>query len=360
MTTRTLSDFGLPTNLPLPRRREWRIGVIGLGGISRAHLPAYRSAGWKIVAASDLDPARREAAQQEYQIAQVHEDYRRMIDDPAVDVISLLTQPSVREEIVAACAEAGKSLLIEKPFALDLAACERMTAQAERAGIRIAINQNYRWLPAPFAAQGLLHGGWIGSPYFASIEIHGTQDRELATHPFYSRCRDFLTVQWNSHLADLIRGFMGRDPQRVLARTSRMPGQNFVSDNVLTSVVDFGADGTGVILHNECHGGGLGTHAVRIEGTAGTVSFPLWGTTLTIASNRIDSGPVVLDCAPEGFLNSFCGPMADLLRSLEDGTEPQISARRNLTTIRHVLGEDASAREGATWHALETSTAGEG
>lgn len=353
----TLQDLHLPTNLPLPGRKDWRIGVIGLGGISRAHLPAYRAAGWSVIAASDLDPSRRHTARADFGIASLHEDYRSVIDDPRVEVISLLTQPSVREEIVAACAAAGKPLLTEKPLALDLSACERMVRIADAAGVLLAVNQNYRWLPSAFAARNLIAAGWIGRPYFTSIEIHGTQDRELAEHPFYSRCRDFLTVQWNSHLADLVRGFMNRDPQRVLARTSRMPGQAFAADNLLTSLMDFGPEGTGLIVHNELHRGGLKANQIRIEGELGTLVFPLWSNLVTLRSERLGSEPVSVDCAPAGFLDSFAGPMADLLISLETGREPEISARRNLATIRQILAEDASARNQASWQELHPAAA---
>jgi|GEM_PF-778667 len=352
MKSVTLQELGLPSNLPLPQRRDWRIGVIGLGGISRAHLPAYRAAGWNVVAASDLDEARRRAAGDDFAIPTLHADFRRVIDDPRVEVVSLLTQPAVREEIVAACAATGKPLLTEKPLALDLAACERMIDTAAAAGIPFAVSQNYRWLPGPFAALGLIRAGWIGRPYFAAIELHGTQDRDLAEHPFYSTCRDFLTVQWNSHLADLVRGFMDRDPQRVLARTSRMPGQAFKADNLLTSLIDFGADGTGLILHNELHRGGLNANTVRIEGDRGTLAFPLWGNTVTLRSDRLGPDPVSLDCAPAGFLDSFCGPMADLLISIEQQREPQTSARRNLATIRQILAEDRSAQHRGDWQTL--------
>lgn len=352
MRTLSAAELGLPDNIPLPRRRDWRIGVIGLGGIARAHLPAYRSAGWQVVAAADLDPERRQHAAQEHGIASVHEDFRAVIADPHVEVISLLTQPNVREPIVAACAAAGKPLLTEKPLGLDVATCERMVRTAAGADIAFAVNQNYRWLPAVFAARGLIAAGRIGRPYFVSIEIHGSQDRELAQHPFYSRCTDFLTVQWNSHLADLIRCLMGRDPERVLARTSRMPGQAFASDNVLVSLIDFGHDGTGLIVHNENHRGRLGADRVRIEGERGTITLPLWGSTLTLSSDEFPDEPVLVECAPAGMLDSFCGPMADLLIALEEGREPLVSGRRNLATIRQILAEHASAHEGGTWQSL--------
>ncbi len=356
MRTVSLSELGLPTQFPLPSRRAWRIGVIGLGGISHVHLPAYASAGWSVVAAADLDEGRRRTAQEEFLIPDVAADYRAVINHPSVDVVALLTQPTVREEVVRACAEAGKSVLVEKPIALDVATAERMVAIADAAGIQLAVSQNYRWLPPVFIARALIEAGWIGRPYFASIELHGTQDRQLADHPFYSRCTDFLTVQWNSHLADLLRSLMGRDPERVLARTSRMPGQSFVSDNLLTSLVDFGREGTGLIIHNELHRGGLSSDRLRIDGDAGTLSFSLWGPHLILRSDRLGDEPVTLDCAPDNFLSSFCGPMSDLLCALESGSEPSISGRRNLATIRQILAEHETATAGDGWRPLPADT----
>jgi predicted dehydrogenase len=346
---KTLAELGLPTNIPLPRRRDWRLGVIGLGGISGAHLPAYREAGWRVVAGCDIDPARRAEAQARHGVEKVSADFLDVIHDPEVEVISLLTQPNIREEVVAACAAAGKPVQVEKPLANDVATAERMVALAQRAGIALGVSQNYRWFPACFAASGLISGGWIGKPYLATIEIHGTQDDDLATHPFYAACTDFLTVQWNTHLADLIRGWMGADPVRVLARTSRREGQNFRSDNLLVSVIDYGRGGTGTVLHSELHRGGLASNRVRIEGDSGTLEFPLWHDQLTVRSNRLGKEPVQVQVRPEGFLPSMCGPMADFLRSIEERREPTVSGRRNLATLRQVLAEQQSSLAGGTW-----------
>ena len=44
-------ELGIPETMPLPRRNDWRIGMVGFGGIARtSHAPAYHSAGWPVVA----------------------------------------------------------------------------------------------------------------------------------------------------------------------------------------------------------------------------------------------------------------------------------------------------------------------
>lgn len=348
-----LSYFGIPNNIPLPERRDWRIGVIGLGGISYAHIPAYQDAGMNVVAGADIDPARREEAQQKFGIPKLYADYRDLIGDPDVEIISLVTQPTLREEVVAACAAAGKPIQTEKPFALDVATCERMVAIAAAANLPLGVSQNYRWHKNAFIASGLIQGGWVGKPYLVSIEVYGTQDKDLATHPYYSTCEDFLTIQWNTHLADLVRGWMGRDPLRVSTRTSRMDGQAFRSDNLLVSLVDFGPGATGHILHSELHRGGLSENCVRIEGDAGTLKFPLWGEgSIQLRSDRVGAELVEVASGSDDYLSSFCGPMADFLINIEQGTEPTVSGRRNLATIRQVLAEDQSTRNGGQWVSL--------
>ncbi len=346
----TPQELNLPCEIPMPRRKDWRIGMIGFGGIAMTHAPAYKSAGWNIVAVADPSEEARKKASEATGAQKLYSDYRQLIADPEVEVISLLTQPALREEVVAVAAEYGKPIQTEKPFGSSLAACERMAALAQKAGIKLAVSQNYRWMNNNFYAYHLIQKGLIGAPYFASIEIHGGQDVGLKGHPFYSTCKDFLTLQWNNHLVDLLRYWLGCDAKRVLATTRRMKGQNFVSDNLLLSIADFGEGVTGNILHNELLRSPLGCSNGRIDGDEGSIVFSLFGERpLQFTSKKMGDELYTLDLSQINLASSFCGPMGDLLLSLEEGREPTVSAHRNLSTIRQVVAEDASARAGGVW-----------
>ncbi len=353
MNTLTPQQLGLQTKFTLPERHDWRIGVIGLGGISKAHLSAYHAMGWQVVAAAEIDRERAERAQEYWNIPRIYDRYEDLIADPEVEVLSLLTHPNLREPVVQAAARAGVPLQTEKPLGDDLEQCERMVRRMEERGVAFAVSQNYRWHPAVFFARQILEKGLIGTPYLASIEIYGTQDVELAEHAFYAACEDFLTVQWNTHLADLLRCFVGRDAKRVLARTGRMNGQHFRSDNLMISIADFGEGCTGHVLHSELLRSGMRRDECRVEGDRGSLLFSVWGTGLILDSQEVPGGPYRL--ALEGVLlpGSFCGPMGDFLASVEKGREPTVSARRNLATLRQVLAEHRSAQEGGIWVEVE-------
>lgn len=343
------TELGLPEATPLPERDDWRIGMVGFGGIARgAHAPAYRSVGWPIVAVADPDPEARDIARAKFGVERLYTDYRDLVADEAVEVVDLLTQPTVRHEVVAAAAEMGKPLITEKPLAESLDECLAMVETAERAAIPLAVHQNYRWRRMAFLAHHIVRRGLIGTPYFASIEIYGRQDVRLAEHPFYATCHNFLTVQWDNHLADLLRYWTGRDARRVLARTGRMPGQHFVSDNLLTVLQDFGEGLTGHILHTELLRSSLEAVACRIEGDGGSIVCD-FDRRLVLDSAELGGGPRRLDVPAASYAASFAGSMGDLLLAIETGREPSVSARRNLPTMRAILAEAASAAAGGQW-----------
>ncbi len=348
----TPRELGIADEIPRPKRNDWRIGVVGYGGIAGAHVPAYRDAGWQVVAVADTNPDARQRARDNIPGVVLYEDYEDLVIDETVDVVSLLTQPTLRVPVVEATMIAGKPLLTEKPLAVKLEDCERMVALSDEHRVPLAVSQNYRWNSANFFARGIIANGLIGTPFYASIEIQGGQDVQLAGHPFYSECEDFLTVQWNNHLADLMRYWFDKEPQRVLACTRRMNGQNFRSDNLLLSIADYGDGATGHIVHGELLRSSLGCAQCRVDGDAGSLVFDLYGEGLTIQSETTGEESCELDLEGRELASSFTGPMGDLLISVEDDREPATSARRNLATIRHIVAEDRSARAGGTWMAV--------
>ena len=346
----TPGELGLPEKARLPKRKDWRIGMVGFGGIARhAHAPAYRKAGWKVVAAADPDPKARRAAEEEFGIKRTYVEYGELIADEQVEVVDLLTHPTVREEVVRAAAAAGKPLITEKPFGMTSEECERMVGIAERAGIPLAVHQNYRWMPANFVVHHIIRKGLIGTPFFASIEIVGQQDVELAKHSFYATCEDFLTLQWNNHLVDLMRYWTGREAVRTLARTGRMSGQNFASDNLLTTLTDFGPGLSGHILHHELLRSSLGGARCRVDGDKGSVVFDFWASRVTLESRAVGEGPVEVKIPKGMYPDSFAGSMGDFLAAVEEGREPMVSGRSNLGTMRTVMAQVRSARAGGEW-----------
>ena len=119
---------------PMPRDRSMPIGVIGAGGISFAHLEAYRRHGLNVVAIADRHLDRAELRRdQHFPAATATDRVDDLIGNPAIDVVDITPHPADRLPLIEAALHAGKHVLSQKPFVLDLADGRRLVALARDA-----------------------------------------------------------------------------------------------------------------------------------------------------------------------------------------------------------------------------------
>jgi len=134
--------------------REIGVGVIGLGLMGRTHVEAYGAAAragnpCRIVAVADPDAARlsgRVTVQGNLQSSasdallfdprdvRTSTEARRVIDDPAVELVSICTPTDTHVDLARQALRAGKHVLLEKPVSLDPAAIDALADEADRAG----------------------------------------------------------------------------------------------------------------------------------------------------------------------------------------------------------------------------------
>src|SRR5512133_1028266 len=90
-----------------------RVGIIGCGNISRFHHEGYAMAGAQIVHTCDIRPEVAEAVASRYG-ARASTDYCAVLDDPRVQMVSILLPSSLHSEVCLAAIEAGKAVVCEK------------------------------------------------------------------------------------------------------------------------------------------------------------------------------------------------------------------------------------------------------
>ncbi len=130
------------------RVADLRAGVVGLGGFFKGvHLPCMRRIdGLRIVAACDLDPARRdEAAQLLGNGVAIHADLRDMLSAGGLDALYVITRPGAMAAVVAEAAAARLPVFCEKPPGRTSADTRRMADACARAGVinQVAFNRRF-------------------------------------------------------------------------------------------------------------------------------------------------------------------------------------------------------------------------
>jgi predicted dehydrogenase len=140
-----------------------RWGILGAGHIARkfaADLLVSPDCIPAAVASRSLDKAESFAAQSGF--ARCHGNYRDLAEDPEVDVVYVATPHSLHRDHVLLCLRAGKSVLCEKPFALNGFQAEDMADAAMKADRFLMEAMWTRFLPHILELRRTVRSGAIG------------------------------------------------------------------------------------------------------------------------------------------------------------------------------------------------------
>jgi predicted dehydrogenase len=156
----------------MAQTRSLGVGVISIGWMGRLHSRAYLAARQhfpelpvraELVVAADPDAATRALATEVLGFREAVSDYREVLANPAVDVVSICSPNFLHREIALAAIEAGKPIWIEKPMGRSAAESAQIAQAAASRGLVTAVGFNYRHAPAIAKARELVADGAIGT-----------------------------------------------------------------------------------------------------------------------------------------------------------------------------------------------------
>ena len=114
----------------------------------------------KAVCAIDEEEARAFATQWGFESWET--DYRRLLDRSDIDAVDICVPNHLHRRIALAAAEKGKTILCEKPLAMNVAEAREMVEAVEKAGVPNMVSFNYRRVPAIALAKAIIDQGKLG------------------------------------------------------------------------------------------------------------------------------------------------------------------------------------------------------
>ena len=151
--------------------RDVGVGLISVGWMGKLHSRAYQALPWaypelgvrpRLVHAADTATDRVAYARDALGYERGTTDYRQVLADPEVDVVSICAPNMLHREIGVAAAQAGKPFWIEKPVGRDARETGEVAAAARAAGVVTSIGFNYRHAPAVEHVRELVAAGTLG------------------------------------------------------------------------------------------------------------------------------------------------------------------------------------------------------
>lgn len=148
-------------------------GIIGCGDVTEVKSgPAFNLVpGSSLVAVMRRDKEKAADYARRHAVPRWFTDAQQLIDDPEVNAIYVATPPSSHEAYTMAAIAAGKPVYVEKPMALNEAACRRMSEAADKNAVKLSVAHYRRALPLYVKIKELIDGGTIGDIRFARVQI---------------------------------------------------------------------------------------------------------------------------------------------------------------------------------------------
>ena len=268
------------------------VGLIGTGYMGKCHALAWNAV--KPVFGDgprprlvNLGEATAELAKSraaEFGFAKSTGNWRDVVTDPEVDVVSVTTPNAFHAEMAIAALEAGKHVWCEKPMAVSFGDAERMAAAAKASGRIAVLGYNYIQNPMMRQVKKLLAEGAIGTVNHVRFEM----DEDFMADPealFYWKSEASSGYgaldDFGVHPLSLIRYLFG-GVKRVMTnmskpyadRPTREGSRRAVENFDIASILfELESGVSGVMALDRSAWGRKGRIALQIFGSKGTIAY---------------------------------------------------------------------------------------
>ena len=334
----------LPYRPPTPSSYNPGIGLIGCGSISKHHLAAYRDAGFDVRAFADLDVGRAEERRDEYYPdGDVYSDVAALLARDDIEVVDIATHPAPRVALIEQALRAGKHVLSQKPFVLDLEDGERLVGLAAEQGVHLAVNQNGRWAPHVAYLRLAVAAGMLGE--IRSVQLVADFDHEWVVGTPFDDIHDLILYDYAIHWFDMLTCYLdGESATSVTASAGRAPGQQARPPLLAQVMVTYPHAQAAMTFNGATpHGTVDMTVIVGTEATARSVGPGIAEQTVAIHTGN---GVWKPDLVGSWYDDGFRGAMGELLCAIEENRMPYHHAGGNLASLELCFAAIASSRDG--------------
>ncbi len=145
---------------------DLRMAVVGVGrmGLTHAENLLSRVRGAQLVAVTTSSAARTAEVRRRCGAVSVYGDLDGLLEAETLDAVVIASSTSAHAANVEACAAAGLHVLCEKPLGLSLEECERASAAARAAGVKLMVGHTRRFDAGYLEARRVIEAGGIGRP----------------------------------------------------------------------------------------------------------------------------------------------------------------------------------------------------
>ena len=321
------------------------VGIIGTGRVSGGHAKAVKeTAATRLVAAADVDQGRVEKFSRDNDCAP-YTDYTEMLRRDDIDFVIIALPHWLHYGATVAAAAAKKHIFIEKPMAMTLGECDRMTAAAEQNGVTIMVGHSEHYQAPNITARRILHSGELGNIVFANDVWYKPFGLSIRPPWFLDRAQGGGMWQMNgAHMLDRITWIVDSRVTAVKAWIGN-PMVKQQADDSCVVMLDFASGVHAVFTHT-----GYG----KEKGNEWSEGEYILDGGMVRVNSRMNAGvwtatdghytPAPLDAVPSG--TGFTGEITDFAQSILTGAPSPIGPDYARHIMEVLLAAEKSSETG--------------
>jgi UDP-N-acetyl-2-amino-2-deoxyglucuronate dehydrogenase len=248
-------------------------GIVGGGMIGSVHAEAIRAIpGANVVAVWGRSATRANELAAKYG-ATAYTDYNAFLAHPGLAIVNVCSPSGVHLEHGQAAAEAGKHVLVEKPIEINLERADALVAACEKAGVKLGVIFQSRFLPAVQKVKAAVEAGklgklilgdayvkWYRAPeYYGAGSWHGTLKLDGGG----------ALINQAIHTIDLLRWMMG-PVDKAFALKKALRYTHIEAEDTLIGNLEFQNGALGVVVATTSIKPGF-KRRLEISGERGTI-----------------------------------------------------------------------------------------
>ena len=156
-----------------------RWGILGTGGIAHLFTSDLKLEGFNVTAVGSRSQPTADEFAASHGIARAHANYEALVADPEVDVVYVSSPHPFHAENAMLALEAGKHVLVEKPFTINATEAQAVVDLAAKRGLVVLEAMWTRWLPHMVRVREIIASGVLGDVR----TVLADHDQKLSSDP---------------------------------------------------------------------------------------------------------------------------------------------------------------------------------
>ena len=228
-----------------------KIAIIGCGMIAESHAKAiYADGRAEIVAAAyGTNEAKGRAFAEKYNVPKIVGDYRELLCDD-IDMVCICTPSGLHAQCAVDFANAGMSILCEKPLDIKHNKMSEMIDAAEQNGVHLGCVFPNRTRAGIKKAKQLLDSGELGAMKIVECQYRGYRSPEYYSSSKWKGTRALdgggCLMNQGIHAIDLMMYLTG-DVKKTIAQTGAL-GRDIEVEDTAAALLAFKNGAQGVIM----------------------------------------------------------------------------------------------------------------